>query len=68
MAVRRNIFVTAAIALADKTLELAGGAGFYRSAGLERCFRDLQGARFHPIPEKVQTRMTGRLLLGLDLG
>ena len=67
MAVRRNIFVKAAIALADKALELAGGAGFYRAAGLERCFRDLQGARFHPIPEKAQTRLTGRLLLGLDL-
>ena len=42
-----------------------GGAGFYRAAGLERCFRDLQGARFHPVPEKAQTRLTGRLLLGL---
>jgi alkylation response protein AidB-like acyl-CoA dehydrogenase len=67
MAVRRNIFVKAVIALADKALETAGGAGFYRAAGLERCFRDLQGARFHPIPEKSQTRLTGRLLLGLEL-
>jgi acyl-CoA dehydrogenase len=67
MAVRRNIFVKAAIALADKALELAGGAGFFRAAGLERCFRDLQGARFHPIPEKAQTRLTGRLLLGLEI-
>jgi alkylation response protein AidB-like acyl-CoA dehydrogenase len=46
--------------------ELGGGAGLYRSAGLERCFRDLQAARFHPIPEKPQTHLTGRFLFGFD--
>ena len=52
---------------AEKALELGGGAGFYRATGLERCFRDIQGARYHPLPEKAQTRLTGRILLGLDI-
>jgi len=67
MMCRRTILVNALIRGVEKALELGGGAGFYRSAGLERCFRDIQGARFHPIPEKAQTRLAGRFLLGLDL-
>jgi len=67
MMCRRTIFVKAVTQAATKAMELAGGAGFYRSAGLERCFRDIQGARYHPMPEKQQTHLTGRFLLGLDL-
>jgi alkylation response protein AidB-like acyl-CoA dehydrogenase len=66
MLCRRTIFVKAVTQAAEKAMELGGGAGFYRSVGLERCFRDIQGARFHPIPEKPQTHLTGRFLLGLD--
>jgi alkylation response protein AidB-like acyl-CoA dehydrogenase len=64
---RRTILVNAVIRAGEKALELGGGAGFYRSAGLERCVRDLQGARYHPMPEKAQTHLTGRLLLGLEI-
>ena len=63
---RRTILVNAVTRAAEKALELGGGGGFYRSAGLERCFRDLQAARYHPIPEKPQTHLTGRFLFGLD--
>jgi alkylation response protein AidB-like acyl-CoA dehydrogenase len=66
MMCRRTIFVKAVTGAAEKAMELAGGAGFFRSVGLERCFRDIQGARYHPIPEKPQTQLTGRFLLGLD--
>ena len=44
-----------------------GGAGFYRDAGLERLFRDVQASRYHPAPDKTQLRLTGRALLGLDI-
>jgi acyl-CoA dehydrogenase len=64
---RRTGFVNAVTLAVQKAMELAGGASFFRSAGLERCFRDIQGARFHPIPEKAQTRLAGRFLLGLDI-
>ena len=65
MMCRRTIFGTAILRAAEKALELGGGAGFYRAAGLERCFRDLQGVRYHPLTEKGQTYLTGRVLLGL---
>jgi acyl-CoA dehydrogenase len=62
----RTLAGRAAIAVVDKALEVAGGAGFYRDAGLERLFRDVQAARFHPLPEKAQLRHSGRLALGLE--
>lgn len=64
---RRTILATAAISTVEKALEAAGGAGLYRRNGLERLFRDVQGARYHPLPEKPQTRLVGRLLLDLDI-
>jgi alkylation response protein AidB-like acyl-CoA dehydrogenase len=67
MLARRTAFVNAVLRLGDKALELAGGGAFFRAAGLERCFRDLQGARYHPLPEKTQARVTGRHVLGLEL-
>jgi alkylation response protein AidB-like acyl-CoA dehydrogenase len=56
-----------AIAAVDYAMEVAGGVGFYRSAGLERKFRDIQAARYHPLQEKPQTIYTGRFALGLDV-
>jgi alkylation response protein AidB-like acyl-CoA dehydrogenase len=67
MLARRTVVAAACIRAVEKALDVSGGGGFYRSAGLERCFRDIQGARFHPMPEKAQLRLTGRLLLGLDI-
>jgi alkylation response protein AidB-like acyl-CoA dehydrogenase len=64
---RRTILATAAVRTVEKAMEVAGGAGFYRASGLERLFRDVQASRYHPLPEKPQTRLTGRLLLGLDI-
>lgn len=56
-----------AIRTVELALEAAGGGGFYRHAGLERAFRDVQAARFHPLQEKPQLRYTGRVALGLDI-
>ncbi len=64
---RRTIVAQAAVRTVEKALEVAGGVGFYRATGLERLFRDVQAARYHPLTEKVQNRFTGRHLLGLDL-
>lgn len=67
MLVRRTIMGTAVLRTLDKAMEVAGGAAFFRAAKLERLFRDIQASRFHPLPEKQQTRLTGRVLLGLDI-
>lgn len=56
--------MTRAVELA---LELASGAGFYRSAGLERCFRDIQGARFHAMQRGPQAQYAGAMALGEDV-
>ncbi|MDA5093733.1 acyl-CoA/acyl-ACP dehydrogenase [Aliiroseovarius sp. KMU-50] len=52
--------------VASKAMEVAGGLSFMRKNGIERFFRDLQGARFHPLPEKRQQLFTGRVALGLE--
>jgi alkylation response protein AidB-like acyl-CoA dehydrogenase len=55
-----------ALDVGSKALEAAGGAGFSRKAGLEQRFRDLQGARYHPLQDRQQQMLAGRLALGLD--
>src|SRR5439155_653152 len=42
-------------------------AAFFRGAGLERLFRDVQGARYHALRGAAQRRYAGRLALGLDV-
>src|SRR5262249_34153693 len=42
MVSRRTILGQALVRTVEKALEVAGGAGFYRSAHLERLFRDVQ--------------------------
>lgn len=50
----------------DKAMEISGGSSYFRSKGLERLFRDVQGARFHPLQEKKQYIFSGRVALGLS--
>lgn len=64
--VRKTIVAEHVIATAEKALEAAGGAGFYRKCGLERLLRDAHGAQFHPLTGKRQQRFSGRIALGLD--
>jgi alkylation response protein AidB-like acyl-CoA dehydrogenase len=56
-----------AIAAVELAMELAGGAGFYRSAGLERKFRDIQAARYHPLQTGPQAEYAGAMALGLPV-
>jgi acyl-CoA dehydrogenase len=51
----------------EAAMEAAGGAAFFRSAGLERLFRDAQGARYHALRGAAQRRFAGRLALGVDI-
>jgi alkylation response protein AidB-like acyl-CoA dehydrogenase len=62
----KNLVSKAALDVGAKALEAAGGAGFSRGAGLEQRFRDLQGARYHPLQDRQQQMLAGRLALGLD--
>src|SRR5262245_9673292 len=51
----------------DLALDVAGGASYHRRNHLERLFRDVQAARFHPLPEYQQRRLAGRVALGLPI-
>ena len=62
----RTLAGQGAIRTVERAMEVAGGASFYRRIGLERAFRDVQGARFHPLQEKAQLRHSGRFALGFD--
>ncbi len=63
----RRLVEENAIRTVELAMELAGGAGFYRSAGLERRFRDIQGARYHPMTREAQYEYTGARALGLPV-
>lgn len=64
----RTLVAKHAIRAVELAMELAGGASFYRKNGLERRFRDIQGARFHPLQAGPQAQYTGAVALGLPTG
>ena len=61
----RTLVARHAIAAVELAMELAGGASFYRAAGLERRLRDIQGARFHVLRSGPQAHYAGATALGL---
>jgi alkylation response protein AidB-like acyl-CoA dehydrogenase len=63
----RAILGRGARATVDKAMDLAGGGSFLRRNALERLFRDIQGVRYHPMQEKPQTVLAGRVALGMSL-
>jgi alkylation response protein AidB-like acyl-CoA dehydrogenase len=65
--VGRTLVARAAIRTVEKAMEAAGGGAFYRKVGLERIWRDIQAARYHPLQEKAQARLAGRVALGLSI-
>ena len=62
----RALVAENAIKTVELAMELAGGAGFYRAHGLERRFRDIQGARYHPLQTGPQQTYAGAMALGLS--
>jgi alkylation response protein AidB-like acyl-CoA dehydrogenase len=60
--VRKTLVANACMATVNKAMEVVGGRSLFRRTELERLFRDVQGAPFHPLPEKTQHFFTGTLL------
>ena len=60
----RRLVEENAIRSVELAMELAGGASFYRKTGLERRFRDIQAARYHPLQKEVQAEYAGAMALG----
>ncbi|MBW4542674.1 MAG: acyl-CoA/acyl-ACP dehydrogenase [Myxacorys chilensis ATA2-1-KO14] len=63
----RTLVAKAVLNVADLAMEIAGGGAFYRKLGLEKLFRDVQGARYHPLREEGQRKLSGQLALGWDM-
>lgn len=63
--IRKTLIANAVRDTVAKAVELVGGRAYFRSLGLERLWRDVQGAAFHPLPEKKQLVFTGRVALGM---
>ena len=65
--IHRALVARSALKTVELALEATGGAGYFHRLGLERLFRDVQGARFHPLQDPAQRRVAGRLALGLPI-
>lgn len=63
---RANV-VRALLASAERSLDVAHGSGYMRTGPIERLFRDIQAARFHPLQPLAQQDLAGRMALGLDI-
>jgi len=63
----RTNMVRALMATAERAFDVTHGAGYLRTSAIERLFRDLQAARFHPLQPHAQQDIAGRVALGLDL-
>ena len=65
--IARTLTARGVLGTVEAAMGAAGGAAFYRRHGLERLFRDAQGARFHPLQEGPQRALSARVALGLEL-
>lgn len=62
---RKTAVADAAIDTVRIAMELGGGRAFATSGGIERLYRDVHGALYHPLPAHQQEMFSGRVALGL---
>ena len=64
--IAKTLLTNAVVQTVNRAMEVVGGAAYFRRTGIERLLRDVQAAPYHPLPERRQQALTGRLALGLD--
>ncbi|HEX7276346.1 MAG TPA: acyl-CoA dehydrogenase family protein [Acidimicrobiales bacterium] len=64
MAAKREIALAGA-EVCDLALEVGGGAAYYRTQPIEQCFRDVRGAKYHPLTPEETLVHAGKVALGL---
>jgi alkylation response protein AidB-like acyl-CoA dehydrogenase len=57
----------AGIEVCDLAMEVAGGSAYYRGSIIERAYRDIRAAKFHPLTPDVTLVHAGRRALGLSV-
>ncbi len=65
MAMKREVAM-AGIEVCDLAMELAGGSAYYKGSPIERAYRDIRAAKFHPLTPEATLVHAGRLALGMD--
>jgi alkylation response protein AidB-like acyl-CoA dehydrogenase len=63
----RTLAGESSIRAVECAMEVVGGTALIRARGIERAFRDIQGARYHALRLEPQLRLAGRVALGLDI-
>ena len=66
MAAKREIAL-AGIEVCDLAMEVAGGSAYFRGSPIERAYRDIRAAKFHPFTPEATLLRGGRAALGLDV-
>lgn len=66
MSAKREIAL-AGVEVCDIAMEVGGGAAFFRGSTIERCYRDIRAAKFHPLAPEATLRHAGRMALGLPV-
>jgi alkylation response protein AidB-like acyl-CoA dehydrogenase len=56
----------AGIEVCDLAMDVAGGAAYFRGSVLERSYRDIRAAKFHPLTPEQTLSETGRFELGIS--
>lgn len=66
MAAKREVSL-AGVEVCDIAMELGGGAAFFKGSVIERAYRDIRAAKFHPFTPEATLVHNGRLALGLPV-
>ena len=55
----------AGVEVCDLAMDVAGGSAFFKGSVIERCYRDIRAAKFHPLTSEDTLVETGRHALGI---
>jgi acyl-CoA dehydrogenase len=64
LAAKREVAL-AGVEVVDLAMEVAGGAAYYRTSPIEQAYRDIRGAKFHPLAPEETLVHAGKVGLGL---
>jgi alkylation response protein AidB-like acyl-CoA dehydrogenase len=62
MAAKREIAL-GGVEVCDIAMEAAGGAAFFKGSPIERAYRDIRAAKFHPLTPELTLLQAGQLAL-----
>jgi alkylation response protein AidB-like acyl-CoA dehydrogenase len=55
----------AGIEVCDLAMDVGGGPAFFKGSVIERCYRDIRAAKFHPLTPEATLVESGRQALGV---